>query len=225
MRKKLIYIAFGFLICFLILLNYIQIFFMKSKIEKLENRVYDRERIVFLGDSITNRYDLDKHFINHYVINSGVGGNLTQDILNDIDNRVNKYNPSKLFLLIGTNDLVYSDLSLDGIKDNIEKIIDEIRLDNPNTKIYLESLYPVNSNVNEEMVAGRKNDDIIKLNEKIKTICEEGKCTYIDMYNKLLDRNGNLKRIYTADGIHLNRIGYVKVTMELKKYLDEEIVE
>lgn len=50
-------------------------------------------------------------------------------------------------------------------------------------------------------------------------MCKIKKCTYINVYDKLVDKNGNLKRIYMADGLHLNRIGYFKVTRIIKKYI------
>ena len=182
---------------------------------------YDKERIVFLGDSITSRYDLSKYYKRYNVVNSGIGGNQTNDILSDLDNRVYKYNPTKVFLLIGTNDLVYSNMTNDGIKDNIDKIINNIHEKYPDCKIYLESIYPINDSVNKEIVETRTNTSIKDLNSKIKNICNDSKCTYINMYDKLTDRNGNLIRIYTVDGLHLNRLGYIKITKELRKYVKE----
>ena len=67
----------------------------------------EKSTTLFLGDSITQRYKLDKYFFNYKTINSGVGGNTTNDILNDIDERVNKYNFDKVFLLVGINDLLW----------------------------------------------------------------------------------------------------------------------
>ena len=36
---------------------------------------------------------------------------------------------------------------------------------------------------------------------------------------KLLDKEGNLKELYTKDGLHLNNLGYLKVTSVLKEYV------
>ena len=41
------------------------------------------------------------------------------------------------------------------------------------------------------------------------------------MYDNLTDKNGNMKRIYTVDGLHLNKIGYKIVASKLTKYLNE----
>ncbi len=180
---------------------------------------YPSGKILFLGDSLISRYDLDKYYKHYNTINSGVGGNLTNNILDDMENRVYKYDFDKVVLLVGTNDLEYSDLTNEDIKNNMEKIIDNIYMKNKKVKIYVESIYPINPEGNKEIVASRTNDEIKDLNKKIKDMCEINKCTYINVYDKLVDKNGNLKRIYMTDGLHLNRIGYIKVTRIIKKYI------
>ena len=213
--------SFMLLVGILLCVNEQEIIKLNSRLERLERYTYNKESIVFLGDSITSRYDLNKYFPNYNVYNSGIAGNMTKDILENMENRVFAYNPTKVFILIGTNDLVYSGLDNDGIKNNIEEIINKIYEKNSNTKIYLESIYPVNNSLNKEIVETRTNDNIKDLNNKIEKICDNNKCTYINMYDNLTDKNGNMKRIYTVDGLHLNKIGYKVITNKLIKYLDE----
>lgn len=200
--------------------------YLESSISKLkkgyENEIVflenDYTNYLFLGDSITDYYDLDKYYEGLPVVNSGISGNTTEDILNDMKARVYNYNPSKVFLLIGTNDLIH-DISVDDIVSNIEKIISEINTNEPQTEIYVESIYPVNDNINEDMVSNRNNKDIMKINNKIKKYCEYNSCTYINMYDKLLDDDKNFNEKYTDDGLHPNSKGYEVITKELKKYL------
>ena len=213
--------SFMLLVGILLCVNEQEIIKLNSRLERLERYTYNKESIVFLGDSITSRCDLDKYFPNYNVYNSGIAGNMTKDILDNMENRVFVYNPTKVFILIGTNDLVYSGLDNDGIKNNIEEIINKIYEKNSNIKIYLESIYPVNNSINKEIVETRTNDNIKDLNNKIEKICNNNKCTYINMYDNLTDKNGNMKRIYTVDGLHLNKIGYKVITNKLIKYLDE----
>ena len=227
--------SFMLLVGILLCINEQEMIKLSSRVERLERYTYNKESIVFLGDSITSRCDLNKYFPNYNVYNSGIAGNMTKDILDNMENRVFVYNPTKVFILIGTNDLVYSGLDNDGIKNNIEEIINKIYEKNSNTKIYLESIYPVNNSLNKEIVETRTNDNIKDLNNKIEKICNNNKCTYINMYDNLTDKNGNMKRIYTVampsipyekriytvDGLHLNKIGYKAVANKLIKYLDE----
>ena len=173
---------------------------------------------LFLGDSITEFYDLDKYFPNMPVVNSGISGNTTEDILNDMKERVYDYNPSKVFLLIGTNDL-RDEKSVDEVVDNIKKIIEKIEKNRKEAEIYLESVYPVNEKINKKVVELRNNQDINEINNKIKKYAEEQNITYIDLHKKLVNDEGLLDKKYTRDGLHLNEEGYKVVTEELMKYL------
>lgn len=197
---------------------------VKTKIVKEKEIVVD-ENIVFLGDSITDFYDLDKYFSNMHVVNSGIDGNKTYDILNNMKERVYDYNPSKVCILIGTNDITHGK-SVDEIVDNIKKIIEQIKENRPYAKIYLESIYPVNdtddSKIDHSMVNGRKNDVIKEINSKLREYSKNNDVIYIDMYSKLSDDDGNLKLDYTKEGLHLSDKGYEVVTKELKKYLKDD---
>lgn len=187
----------------------------------VEKKVID-DNYLFLGDSITDFYDLDKYYEDLPVVNSGINGNRTTDILNDMKDRVYRYNPSKVFLLIGTNDII-DGKGNDEIIDNIKKIIELIKKNRPYAEIYLESIYPVNKTDNDKislsMVSSRDNDQIIEINKKLKKYCDEKKITYIDLYSKLVDDEGNLKLDYTKEGLHLSDDGYKVVTEEISKYI------
>lgn len=200
---------------------------LQNKSEE-EKQTYEKEletikdnytNYLFLGDSITEYYDLDKYFPDMPVVNSGISGNITKEILNDMKNRVYIYNPSKVFLLIGTNDLSRN-ISIDEISSNIKEIVDEINNNEPQAEIYVESIYPVNYDLNKRMVKNRDNDDIMQINNIIKEYCNDNKCTYINLYDKLTDNVGDFSEKYTDDGLHPNDNGYEIITKELNKYLD-----
>ena len=52
-------------------------------------------------------------------------------------------------------------------------------------------------------------------------MCKDNECKYINMYNTLKDSKGNLGRIYTTDGLHINRVGYRLISIRLLKYINE----
>ncbi len=180
-----------------------------------------QNNIVFLGDSETEIYDLNKYYSPYPVINSGVSGNTTRDILNEIHNRLYVHNPSKVILLIGTNDPFFG-IGAEETITNINRIINEIKTNLPNTKIYLESIYPCNNSndpkVNHIMVGDRTNEYLSNLNDQIKDI--EG-VTYINVYDHLI-LNGLLNLNYTYDGLHLNSNGFDLLTSILKPYVESD---
>ena len=185
--------------------------------------VYEsNDNFLFLGDSITDYYYLEEYYDNLPVVNSGVAGNKTTDILSDMKNRVYQYNPTKVFLLIGTNDLDSNDKDIVNTTfNNIKKIIKKIKENRSDATIYIESVYPINSNIKNNVVNNRTNKKIKSLNRKLSNYCKEDNCNYINLYNDLIDEEGNLKEQYTEDGLHLNSLGYIVVTRELLPYINE----
>lgn len=181
------------------------------------------ENIVFLGDSITEIYPIDDIYSDLPVVRSGKSGYKTENILNEIDSMLYQYNPTKVILLIGTNDISHdiSDEKLEETIKNIKKISKKIKENRKYAKIYIESIYPINRNMDKGMVADRTNEAIKKINEEIKQYCEENDITYIDMYNELTDENGNFDEKYTYDGLHPNTLGYAKITRVLMPYIFE----
>lgn len=182
------------------------------------------ENIVFFGDSITYRYNIKESFSDHYIVNKGINGHSTNDLLNRLDTDVIEYNPSKVFLLIGVNDLS-GFIDKETVVDNIKKIIEKITEKRSKTKIYVESIYPINRRIlteKEYPIDEVLTNDLIKeTNELIKELCKDKDLTYIDVYDELIDDEGNLKEEYTVEGQHLTDEGYEKVTEVLKKYVDE----
>ena len=191
-------------------------------INPYEVEVSPNDNFLFLGDSITEGYALEEYYDNLPVVNSGVSGNRTTDILSDMKSRVYQYNPTKIFILIGINDLNSAeDAIINTTFNNIKEIIEEIKENRSDATIYVESVYPVN-NVIENSVAGNRTHDIImNLNKQISEYCDDEKCEYINLYDNLTDEEGNLKEEYTYDGLHLSSLGYVVVTRELLPYLNE----
>ena len=178
------------------------------------------ENIVFLGDSITDWYPFEEMYSNDIpIVNSGIAGYETTDILNRMDDLVYKFNPTKVFILIGTNDIKYEEDDEQVVVDNIKKIIKEIKKNRPNTKVYITSIFPVNRELKYHAAEERYNGEILKINKGIKDYCKENNITYINMYDELIDSKGNLKKEYTVDGLHLSKTGYVKYTSKLLQYI------
>lgn len=186
--------------------------------EEIESIKDNYTNYLFLGDSITEYYDLDKYFPDMPVVNSGVAGDTTDDILSDMKNRVYDYNPSKIFLLIGTNDL-RDEKSVDEVVDNIKKIIEGIKENRKEAEIYLESIYPVNEEIDKKLVGPRDNGDINEINEKLEEYAKEEGITFINTHELLVDEDNLLNEDYTDDGLHLNDEGYEVVSEALIKYL------
>ena len=191
--------------------------------KEISTKLDENENIVFFGDSITEIYPLEEIYGKYQIVNSGVSGYETQTLLDNMESMLYQYNPTKVILLIGTNDIAH-DISDEVQKetfDNIKKICNEIKQNRPNAKIYVESVYPVNREMKNNMAGDRTNEVIKKINNNIKNFCKKSDITYINMYDELTDKNGNFDEKYTYDGLHRSTLGYAKITKVLTSYVYE----
>jgi lysophospholipase L1-like esterase len=163
--------------------------------------------IMFVGNSITAGCDWSELFNNSNIINRGIDGNITLQVLARTDELI-RHKPSKMFLKIGINDLGVG-FPIDTIVNNIHKIIQRFIIESPKTKIYIQSVLPVNSSIVAGMV-NQKNADVLVLNEKLKVLAAENGIAYIDLHSHFLAEDGvNLNPKLTNDGIHLIGQGYL----------------
>ena len=105
--------------------------------------LYDEYRkkpaTVFLGDSLTDFYPLEEFFAGEDVVNRGIAGDKTTDVLKRLE-EIKALRPSRLFLQIGINDMIYrGKREEDKILSRVEKILSAF--DPAETKRYLLSLY------------------------------------------------------------------------------------
>ena len=210
-----------------ILLSLFDIYKYNTK-ECLEINEIVNKNYVFLGDSITDFYDFDNYFDNKYsIVNSGMNGNRVDDILKNMNDRVYRYNPSDVVILIGINDILYKNSSTDEVTKKIEKLTKQIKKHNPYCNIYIQSIYPTNDkwkkehndSVPDESILKEK---ILKINKNIKKYCKENKITYINVHDSLVNKDGYLDNKYTNDGLHPNEKGYEIITKIIKKEVFKE---
>ncbi|MDE5875702.1 MAG: sialate O-acetylesterase, partial [Muribaculaceae bacterium] len=121
--------------------------------------------IVFLGNSITDGGEFAELFKNDNIKNRGINS----DVILGVEERlgqVTKGKPSKIFLLIGINDISHN-LPVKTLADRYEKLVKEIRQQSPETKLYLQSIMPINNSFGRYKNLKGKENTIIELNKKI----------------------------------------------------------
>ncbi len=170
--------------------------------------------IVFVGDSITQDFNVYEYFPQYIVYNRGIGGDTSKGVLGRLNESVFDLKPKKVFLNIGTNDLDLINDGLDAIFSRIKKVCEKIQESDDNLELYFISIYPVNPNVTTTP-GKRTNKDIKALNERIQSI--KG-LKYINLYDLLL-KDENLNPDYTIEGLHMNQNGYEVIKNEIIKFL------
>lgn len=176
---------------------------------------------VFLGDSIIEMYDLDKHFPDKGYINRGISGDRSEDILARLDSNVIAIEPSRVVIIVGINDMGH-DIPMDTYLDNYAAIIDRINEALPDTEVMLQSLYPLHANATLMGIIGvksRSNSKVLQWNKSIAELAANKGCEYLDTHSVLTDSNGKLNKAYTREGLHINDSGYAVISAYLSKFI------
>ncbi|MBV5314717.1 MAG: hypothetical protein JZU47_15555 [Prolixibacteraceae bacterium] len=168
--------------------------------------------IVFLGNSITEFGGNWGIRFNSYIVkNRGISGDETQGVLQRLG-EIYYSKPSKVFLLIGINDL-WRNRTVQFVSQNILNIVDSITKYSPNSIIYVQTILPT---TNQSLVSKiKQTNDILKDKQSFKNY------TLIDLHPYFADINDMLKSNYTADGLHLNEQGYNLWVNFERKYVPE----
>jgi lysophospholipase L1-like esterase len=171
---------------------------------------------ILLGDSMIAYLPLSEYKFGQSLLNFGIPGDTTTGVLNRLS-QVIDLKPLKVWIHIGSNDLVLSDLSKIEIAENILKIRDMLIEKIEHVKVYIISITPVLRNhsiSNMRYIEWRANDEIKEINQMLQNHLMKGE--YINVFDLLIDSYGNLNIDYTKDGIHLNGEGYKVFIDEIK---------
>lgn len=164
------------------------------------------EDVIFLGNSITAYTNWNELLRLPQARNRGISGDTTYGILERLD-EITEGKPAKVFILIGIND-ISRNVPAKLILKNCEKILNCIKSGSPETKIYFQTILPVNNTFTRYKNHYNKDDIIHSVNEGLKIIAEREKITLIDLHPYFLDKDNRLDKKYTEEGLHLNAEGY-----------------
>ena len=192
----------------------------KKRIKEFKNNPIGQNKIVFLGNSITEGGgDWNARFGVKNIVNRGISGDITEGVLDRLDEII-YYKPIAVFLLIGINDIFNADIPDREkitplyVSKNILKIADQITSQSPSTKIFIQTVLPINHEIFTEISDGFPEHDvplpiqINKINSLIKNNDLGNKYTIIDLHSAFVNKHGLMDRAYSSDGVHLNNAGY-----------------
>ena len=178
----------------------------KKVIKEFKKTPLKLNDIVFLGNSITaGGNDWSERLNYPNIKNRGIGGDTTDGVLARIDEII-YFKPIAVFLLIGINDIWNNGSpsipSPKYIGNNINNIVEFIKGNCPETKIYVQTILPIEKEIFIESIK--------KVNKIIKSNQINEKYEVIDLYSLFANENGLMIKELSTDGIHLNEKGYQK---------------
>ena len=186
-----------------------------SRLAKFEAEPVIPGRVIFLGNSITQGGDWAKLTGDSTVVNRGIGADLTFGLRTRLGD-VTRRKPSKLFVLIGIND-ISKDIPDAVIAAEYHALVDSIRAQSPQTKIFVQSILPLNPSVKNFPQHYDKQARVVAVNQLLRQMARATHVTYIDLWPVFLDRQNHLDASLTGDGLHLNQLGYERWVAFLKR--------
>ena len=163
---------------------------------------------VIMGDSLAEGFSdygiIDK---SNVIANKGM---VVSKAGEEVSKAISK-NPENIFISLGTNDIGYYNGNSEKFLNYYRQLINQIKENLPNTKIYINCIMPV------EEKAIEKNTYLIHIddfNTGLKNLCTETGATYID--NSVLIEG--VENIYQSDGIHFKYEFYPLWIENMAKY-------
>lgn len=201
------------------------------------------KKIIFFGDSVTDTYnkqfegfDNGLGYVNMItgemkvinpsieIINKGIGGNKTTDLLNRIDNDVLSQRPDVVFLLIGINDIWHPfdeglKADFNKVNENINKIVSILESNNIKVVVVSPFIFPISLHF-----------------ANLKQVFDEYMVTYyenilannypfIDMY-KVLSSISNVinPEFITNDSVHPSLVGHAIIAKTILDYMKTNLL-
>lgn len=202
---------------------------MKTERYREANKTAKKGQVVFAGSSLMEMFPIEKLLKEHndptVIYNRGIGGFITDELMQVLDVCVTDLSPSKVFINIGTNDLSWESIPISQMIAHYDEILTTIEEKVPGVKIYLMAYYPVNYEAATEQMKEclkiRTNEKINLANEEVKKLAARHNQSYIDVNRNLKDEQGRLKAEYTIEGMHIKEDGYRAIYDDVMRYVKE----
>jgi lysophospholipase L1-like esterase len=157
---------------------------------------------VFVGDSITEGFDLAHHFPAVDAINRGIGGDNVTGVCERFWLSGPSMAPRKFFLMIGINDILGSELSLEQMKFVLFSMLAMVRGHLPSTEVHVQSILPVRG------PWAAKTQVILGSNQALKDLCGYFHLNFVDLFPLFAEPDNHIKPAFTSDDLHLSDQGY-----------------
>jgi lysophospholipase L1-like esterase len=186
-----------------------------DEIKSKDSAYRDKKVILFTGSSTIRMWkNLSSAYPGQTVVNHGFGGSTMKDLLYFTNDLVLRYQPTKIFIYEGDNDLNNAE-SAKQILSSADSVLQLIRKKFPEVPVYFISAKP-------SKARWHLKENYEAFNNELKQFTATRKNTYfIDLWTPMLDKNGVvLQDIFINDGLHMNARGYEIWQKEIGKFVN-----
>ena len=179
------------------------------------------QNVVLVGDSITEGFDVAKHFPGRRVLNRGIGADVIGNALAAADKRglskrldesIFDCAATDVFLLIGINDLG-DNHTPEVMEAGYREILKRVKSEAPTVRVHVQSVLPTRDGF------AKHNPLVNDFNARLEKLAKEFGYDFNDLHALMVDADGELKKEFTNDGLHLNADAYKVWQTEIERVL------
>ena len=176
----------------------------KAEIQEYTSRS-NYDDAVFFGDMIVSGIGEYGYLDTSRIFSDN---NLTTDkALNSVSS-VAAANPSKVYVLVGLNDLNYGTRSGENVAERIGSIVESLKEAIPSVKVYVVSLLPITQSFEAKSNVKITQAAIDEANSTLAARATEYGMTFIDIADAFKDESGYLNTDVSTGGYNLNHNYY-----------------
>ena len=176
-----------------------------------QRKAMENVDLLMIGDSITHAWEdkgletWNKYYANRNALNLGFSGDRTEHVIWRFQNgAIDDISPKLAVIMIGTNNTGHRKENPRHTALGIKRIIDEVKLRLPSTKILLLDIFPRGADKENEF---RKINS--EVNELIKNYADDdSEVFFLSIGDKFLQEDGTLSKSIMPDLLHPNSEGY-----------------
>ncbi len=186
-----------------------------QKFEQMDQETpFPEGAVLFVGSSSIGIWSsIDDDFPDVSIVNRGFGGSTFEDLLFYIDRVVTCYQPSKIFIYEGDNDISGGKKPKD-ILQEAEKVRQAIASKLPGVPVFFIAAKP-------SVARWKLRKKYQQLNSKLSLYAAKTMQTgFVNVWEPALDQNGEVfKDIFKDDNLHMNEKGYAIWIKALQPFL------
>jgi lysophospholipase L1-like esterase len=192
----------------------------QEEIDAIQEREYlvnaRKETVVFTGSSSVRMWtNVQEYYTEVNAINTGFGGSEFSDLIHYRDELIFAFNPDRVFIYEGDND-VNSRKDTETILNDAKELISYIKKELPGIPVYLISPKP-------SIARWGLQEEYEQTNQALKEYASDTEdVAYIDVWNPMLNESGEPKSdIFIEDDLHMNEKGYDIWGEVIRPYLED----
>lgn len=204
--------------------------YMVEKYRQL-NKSAKKGQILFVGSSLMEHFPINEILmsrgIDTVIYNRGISGYTIPELLESMDEQIFDLEPSVIFINIGTNDISRPEETSEGFEADYRTVLTQIKERLPETKVYVMAYYPVNVELAKKVVAWPEAplaaelrlQRLDKANNIAESLAKEMGYEFINVNDGLAGVDGQTRKEYSTDGIHLWPKAYEIIFDNMSKYI------